>query len=347
MKVLVPLTQGLIERGLLPDELIRWGMRKLLEGKLVEERAQGPEASQARVMALIKQMRASPIAVHTADANQQHYEVPTELFKKCLGKNLKYSSCYYRTGHETLDEAEDIMLQMSAERAELADGQRILEFGCGWGSLSLFMASRYPKAQITAVSNSKTQKEYIDEQARVRGLTNLKVITCDMNSFETQERFDRIVSVEMFEHMRNWQALLAKAASFLNPQGKIFIHIFTHREYAYLYDAADPSDFIGRYFFTGGIMPSDDLMLYFQDDVKIEAHWQVSGEHYGKTSEAWLANMDANKKEIMPILRTVYGQADALKWWNYWRIFYMACAELWNYDNGTEWMVSHYRLVKR
>jgi cyclopropane-fatty-acyl-phospholipid synthase len=347
MKALVPLIQGLLERGLLSDVTIRYGMRRLLKEKLREENKDGIEKAQGRLMKLMHQMRQAPIAVATKEANHQHYELPTEFFKLCLGKHLKYSSCYYIEGHEDLSQAELDMLSLTCKRAEIADGQHILEFGCGWGSLSLFMAAQFPKAQITAVSNSRTQKIYIDAQAKERGISNLEIITCDMNIFSTTKKYDRIVSVEMFEHMRNWDALLSKAASFLNPQGKMFIHIFTHKQFAYFYDHKDDSDFIGKYFFTGGIMPSDDLLLYFQDHLKIEGHWQVCGQHYEKTANAWLRNMDANKDKIMPILRETYGQKECVKWWHYWRIFYMACAELWGYKQGNEWIVSHYRFVKR
>lgn len=347
MKSLVPLSQGLLEKGLLPDSTIRWGMRRLLAQKLADEAKDGLEGGYHRLMGLMHHMQGAPIAVNTKEANEQHYELPTAFFQYCLGKNLKYSSCYFRKGDECLDQAEDDMLAITCERADLRDGQHILELGCGWGSLSLFMAARYPHAKITGVSNSKTQKAFIDDMAQQRGLKNLTIITCDMNEFTTHERFDRAVSVEMFEHMRNWKALLAKVASFLKAEGKLFIHIFTHREYAYLYDHTDEGDFIGKYFFTGGIMPSDHLMLYFQDDLRLEEHWRVNGTHYGKTAAWWLRNMDAHKENIMPILRNTYGAKDALKWWNYWRIFYMACEELWNYADGNEWIVSHYRFHKR
>ncbi len=347
MKSIVPLTLGLLEKGLLPDPVIRYGMQQLLANKIAEEKKDGVEAGQARIMKIIEEMRAAPIAVATKEANAQHYELPTEFFKLCLGKHLKYSSCYYKQGDESLSQAEGDMLALTCDRAQLADGQAILEFGCGWGSLSLYMAEHFPKARITGVSNSRTQKLFIDAQAKERGLTNLEIITCDMNVFTTDKRFDRIVSVEMFEHMRNWNALLTKAASFLNPKGKIFIHIFTHRDFAYFYDHQDESDFIGKYFFTGGIMPSDDLLLYFQDHIQIEDHWQVCGTHYSKTARQWLDNMDQHKDAILPILKNTYGEKEYIKWWHYWRIFYMACEELWGYKQGSEWIVSHYRFVKR
>lgn len=347
MKALVPLTQGLLEKGLLPDTVIRFGMRRLLAEKIALEKEDGIEAGQSRLMRLIQEMKTAPIAVATKEANQQHYELPTQFFQYCLGKHLKYSACYYTKGDETLDQAEADMLALTANRAELADGQNILEFGCGWGSLSLYMAKRFPKSRITAVSNSRTQKLHIDAEAKARGLNNLEIITCDMNVFETTKHFDRIVSVEMFEHMRNWEVLLAKAAVFLKSDGKMFIHIFTHRDFAYFYDHQDEGDFIGKYFFTGGIMPSDDLLLYFQDHIKIDDHWQVNGMHYAKTARAWLENMDARRKEILPILKETYGEKEYIKWWHYWRIFYMACEELWGFDNGGQWIVSHYRFVKR
>ncbi|MGZ3753258.1 MAG: SAM-dependent methyltransferase, partial [Mucilaginibacter sp.] len=287
-----------------------------------------------------------PIAVNTADANQQHYEVPTQFYQYCLGKNLKYSSGYWKDGVMDIDTSEDEMLALTCERAGLKDGQQVLELGCGWGSLSLYMAVKYPKSTFKVVSNSRTQKQFIDDQAKQRGITNLTVITADMNTFSIDEQFDRIVSVEMFEHMRNYQLLMQKVASFLKPDGKVFIHIFTHKEYAYLFEVKDETDWMSKYFFTGGIMPSDDLLFYFSDHLTVEKHWHVSGTHYAKTSEAWLKNMDEHKAEIMPLFEETYGKKHAIKWWVYWRIFYMACAELWNYNQGNEWIVSHYLFHK-
>jgi cyclopropane-fatty-acyl-phospholipid synthase len=259
---------------------------------------------------------------------------------------MKYSSGYWMRHDVSFDQSEEDMLKITTERAELEDGQSILELGCGWGSLTLFMAKRFPHANITAVSNSRTQKNYIDAQAIARGLKNVHVITADMNTFAIEKKFDRVVSVEMFEHMRNYQKLLKNVASFLKDDGKLFVHIFTHKDIAYLYDATDERDWIGKYFFTGGIMPSDHLLMYFADDVKIEKHWRVSGQHYQKTSEAWLTNTDKHHREIMPILKTTYGEEHALKWWVYWRVFFMSCAELWGYDEGNEWIVSHYLFKK-
>lgn len=241
------------------------------------------------------------------------------------------------------------MLALTCERARLADGERILELGCGWGSLSLWMAANYPAAHITAVSNSRTQKLHIDAAARARNLHNLEVITCDVNelAFPEAQRFDRVVSVEMFEHLRNYDTLLARVASWMAPHATLFVHIFTHAKYAYPFEVRDESDWMARYFFTGGIMPSDDLLLYFQRDVRLLEHWQVPGWHYQLTSEAWLANMDRQRAELMPVLARTYGPAQALRWWVYWRVFFMSCAELWGYAGGREWLVSHYLFEKR
>ncbi|MBS1500714.1 MAG: class I SAM-dependent methyltransferase [Bacteroidetes bacterium] len=336
----------LIEQNRVPDFLLRRGIRKLLRQRLRDENKGGVEAQQEHLMKLIEQLKSSPIAVNTYEANQQHYEVPTQFYQYCLGKNLKYSSGYWKQGVTDIDTSEDDMLELTCQRAELQDGQQVLELGCGWGSLSLHMAATYPQSRFTVVSNSRTQKAFIDEKAKERGITNLTVITADMNIFSIDGQFDRVVSVEMFEHMRNWQLLMQKVASFLKPNGKVFIHIFTHREYAYLFEVKDETDWMSKYFFTGGIMPSDDLLFYFNDHLAVEKHWHVSGSHYGKTSEAWLKNMDAHKAEIIPLFEETYGKAQALKWWVYWRIFFMACAELWNYNNGNEWMVSHYLFRK-
>ena len=347
MKKLFKLSQGLLEQNILPDFVIRWGIRELLKQKLREERKDAIEFGHERFIRLVQKLKAGPIALSTQRANEQHYELPTEFFKLCLGKHLKYSSAYWRNGVVDLDQAEADMLAITCERAALLDGQTILELGCGWGSLSLFMAEEFPKSRIVAVSNSKTQKIYIDEQARERGLKNLEIITSDLNAFEVSQKFDRVVSVEMFEHMHNYQRLLEKIAGFLKSDGKLFVHSFTHREYAYLYDEKDDADWIGRYFFTGGIMPSDQLLLYFQNHFTIDHHWRVSGGHYQKTAERWLQNLDANREKILPLLKNTYGESEHKKWWAYWRVFFMACAELWGTRGGSEWMVSHYRFRRR
>ena len=309
----------------------------------------GDTVTIVHVLELISRLKQSPIAINTADANSQHYELPSGFFELVLGRQLKYSGCLYPGGRETLDQAEEAMLALTAQRARLGDGERILELGCGWGSLSLWMAEHYPRSAITAVSNSRTQRRYIEGQAAARGLRNLHVITCDMNelSFPAGTSFDRVVSVEMFEHMRNYQVLMRRISGWLASEGTLFVHIFTHKSYAYPFEVRDATDWMAQYFFTGGIMPSDDLLLYFQDELGIADHWQVDGTHYSKTSEHWLENMDRHRAGIEPILAKAYGESQVRRWWNYWRVFFMSCAELWGYAGGREWLVSHYLFTKR
>lgn len=337
---------SLLENNKVPDFLIRKGIRNLLQQRLNEEKKATPDLQQAHLMELISELKASPIAINTAAANEQHYEVPTAFYQYCLGPHLKYSSGYWKDGVADIETSEHDMLEITCERADLQPNQNVLELGCGWGSLSLFMSAKFPSSTFTVVSNSRTQKEYIDQTAKERGISNLTVITMDMNVFDVDDTFDRVVSVEMFEHMRNYELLMRKVASKLKPDGKLFVHIFTHKEFAYKFEVKDESDWMSKYFFTGGIMPSDDLLFYFNDDLKVANHWHVSGTHYQKTSEAWLERMDANKASIMPLFEATYGKDQAVKWWVFWRIFYMSCAELWGFNKGEEWIVSHYLFAK-
>jgi cyclopropane-fatty-acyl-phospholipid synthase len=331
----------LLEKNLLPDGLVRIGIRRLLARRLRDETARYDRA------AYVADLQTRALAEQTAAANEQHYEVPTRFYQLCLGRRLKYSGCLYPTGRETLDQAEEAMLALYAARAQLADGQDILELGCGWGSLCLYNAERFPHSRITAISNSRTQKEYIDGEARRRGFTNLTIITCDINAFDpAPAQFDRVVSVEMFEHLKNYRQLLANIARWLRPGGLLFTHIFTHARLSYHFVARDASDWMSRYFFTGGQMPAHDLLPQFQEHLRLVADWKVNGTHYQRTAEHWLQNMDAHRAEIGPIFAATYGAENATKWWAYWRVFYMACAELWGYRGGEEWLVSHYLFRK-
>lgn len=334
---------GLAERGLVPDALLRLGIRRLCAERLAAEYAGGIDAWTARNQDLIARLRASAVAIHTDAANAQHYELPTTFFQLCLGARMKYSGCLYPTGAETLDQAEAAMLRLYGERAELADGQDILELGCGWGSLTLWMAERYRQANITAVSNSHSQRQHIMAQCQARGLHNVEVLTCDVNQLELPTaRFDRCVSVEMFEHVRNYQRLLAHIAQWLKPDGALFVHIFAHRTLMYPFETEGGDNWMGRHFFTGGLMPAADTLLHFQRDLRLDQRWLLDGTHYQRTADHWLANQDAAREAVMPVLVATYGQAAAKIWWQRWRMFWMACAELFGYDDGQQWLVAHY-----
>jgi cyclopropane-fatty-acyl-phospholipid synthase len=337
----------LLEKQIVPDFLIRRQIRSLLKERLKEQYQPNDQALISQIQSLVQKLSESPIAINTVDANTQHYELPTEFFKYALGPHMKYSCGWWESEEKTLEESEKSMLVLTCERADLKKHQEVLELGCGWGSLSLFMALHYPTSSFTVVSNSRTQKKYIDEKAVALGIKNLRVITSDINTFNIDQKFDRVVSVEMFEHMRNYKLLMERIAGWLKDDGKLFVHIFTHHKYAYTFDAKDSSDWMSKYFFTGGIMPSNDLLFYFDEDLVKENQWLVNGTNYQKTSEEWLKNMDRHKKTIMPIMFKTYGRNKGALWFAYWRIFFMACAELWGYNHGNEWMISHYLFKKR
>ena len=336
----------LAEKGIIPDYFIRQGIVRNCENRLNNENVSSTEKVSSKKQIWIEQMKESPIALVPEKANEQHYEVPPAFFENVLGKHLKYSSGYWPDGVNSLDESEESMLELSFERAQLADGDSILELGCGWGSLTCYMASKLPNSKITAVSNSKDQKEHILNRCKNQGLDNIEVITADMNDFETENKYDRVVSIEMFEHMRNYKKLLSKISSWLNYNGKLFIHIFTHQSVVYPFENQGEADWMAREFFSGGMMPSHDLLLHFQDDLIIDDVWSMSGTHYEKTSLAWVNKMDANKDSIIKIFLKTYGD-DAKLWFQRWRIFFMSCEKLFGYNNGSEWGVSHYRFNKR
>ncbi|KAB2311610.1 class I SAM-dependent methyltransferase [Betaproteobacteria bacterium SCN2] len=331
-----------VEQGKVPDALVRAGIRRLCRQRLAETGGGDCEHAAELTRAFAAQLGASPIALATDKANEQHYELPPRFFELALGPHRKYSACHWDENTHTLGEAEARALELSCEHAGLANGQDILELGCGWGSLTLWMAARYPDARITAVSNSAPQRQFIEEQARQRKLGNLRIITADMNAFSIGEQFDRVVSVEMFEHMRNWPELFARVAGWLKPGGRFFMHVFVHRHAPYLFEARDESDWMSRYFFTGGMMPSDDLALHFQEQLRLVSRWRWDGTHYEKTANAWLAEMDAKRALVTPVLEETYGRENAELWRQRWRIFFMACAELFGYDRGQTWWVSHY-----
>jgi cyclopropane-fatty-acyl-phospholipid synthase len=336
----------LIESGLIPDFLVRAAIRQMLKARLQHEDRGDDEANRAAKLAFVDEMKRSPIALRTDSANAQHYEVPAEFFELVLGPRRKYSSAFFPDKCDSLLLAEVHMLRLTCERAQISDGQEILELGCGWGSLTLYIAEHFPKSRITGVSNSASQREYILATAAIRGHRNLSILTADMNSFDIAQKFDRVVSVEMFEHMRNWELLLAKVSGWLKSEGKMFLHIFTHSRFAYPYEVSGAGDWMAQHFFTGGMMPSDDLPMFFDRDLRVTEHWLCPGTHYQKTAEAWLANMDANRAKLKPLLAKIYGKEDEKKWWSRWRIFFMACGELWGFRGGQEWLVSHYMLEK-
>jgi cyclopropane-fatty-acyl-phospholipid synthase len=341
----VGLAVAAVERGWVPDRVTRAAIRRLCRARLAEvqqEESRAAAGGTAAIDVFCERLRQGPIALVPEKANEQHYELPAAFFELLLGPRLKYSCCWFEGESSTLAEAEEAALAKTAENAQLADGQEILELGCGWGSLSLWMAERYPAARITAVSNSGPQRALVERRAAERGLTNLRVITADMNTFETDAgRYDRVVSVEMFEHMHNYERLLERIASWLRDDGRLFVHWFCHRESAYAFGTESDDDWMGRYFFTGGLMPAENLLTKFDRDLELVERRSWNGDHYRRTAEAWLANLDARRDEATMILAGVYGRREAGRWFERWRMFLLAVAELFGYDGGHEWYVSH------
>lgn len=332
----------LAENGWLPYSLIRFGIRKRLQKKLDQESKDFAEKQEA----VLKLLKEAPVAQNTEEANEQHYELPPEFFTTVLGDRLKYSCALWDEDCKDLNEAEIRGLNQVAERAQISDGQQVLELGCGWGSFTLWAAENFPTSQFTAVSNSKPQGEFIRKQAADRGLKNVTVHTADMNVFEPKGTFDRIVSIEMFEHMRNYETLMQRISSWLNQDGLLFVHIFSHKDYAYTYNAEEADEWMAQYFFTGGVMPSHALLTRFNKHLEVADNWKINGEHYQKTLEAWLDKFNENKDRVRDLFNDCYGTKDANKWMWRWRLFFLACSELFGYREGNEWGVSHYTFRK-
>lgn len=335
------------EQGRLPDPLLRLGIRRLLRERLATLGDGDPEAQAALTERFIATLDGAPLAPLPELANAQHYALPADFFGAVLGPHRKYSCCLWPPGVQTLEQAEAAALEQTCARAQLCDGQQVLELGCGWGALSLWMAERYPASWITVLSNAPAQRAYIEAQARARSLGNLRVLTADINDFDTRERFDRIVSVEMFEHLRNWPAAFARVARWLAPDGRFFLHVFTHQGPPYAFEAQDAGDWMSRYFFSGGMMPSDELVLRCQDHLRVLHQWRWSGWHYQRTAAAWLARMDAQPATLLPVLAGAYGADDAPLWWQRWRLFFLAVETLFGFRGGRQWGVGHYLLAPR
>jgi cyclopropane-fatty-acyl-phospholipid synthase len=340
---------SLAETGRLPDPLLRLGIRRLLRRR---RKSLAAEDATAAERAFREARRASPIAPLPERSQAQHYEVSSAFFERVLGPRLKYSCSLWEEGTADLARAEEAMLSLTAQRAQLADGMRILDLGCGWGSLSLWIAERHPHTRVLAVSHSKSQREFILSRCAERGVANVEVVTADVNHFAPERlapgrRFDRVVSIEMFEHVRNHELLLSRIARWLEPDGKLFVHHFSHRARSYPYETTGDDDWMGRHFFSGGMMPSDDLLVHCQRDLTVEERWRVDGVHYQKTCEAWLARQDAARDALIPILSEVYGAPAAELWHQRWRLFFLACSELFGFRRGREWWVTHVRMAPR
>lgn len=333
--------------NIFPDWFLRLAIRAGLRASLLASQAVSFEKEEARRQALIAKLKTSPIAIETDKPNVQHYEVPSDFFRLVLGKWLKYSCCYWPEGVRTLDEAEEAMLRLTCQCASIQDGMRVLDLGCGWGAFSLWAARAYPNARITAVSNSRTQKEHIDSRCQELGICNIETITADVSNIDMAGPFDRVVSIEMFEHMKNYEVLLERISALLADDGKLFVHIFSNTQRAHEFDASDPKSWMARTFFTAGLMPSDDLLPHFQRDLILEDHWRVGGLHYTRTLNAWFRRMRRQKKAILPILAATYGEKNKTRWWVNWKLFFLGCAETWRLRAGKEYIVSHYLFSKR
>jgi cyclopropane-fatty-acyl-phospholipid synthase len=336
-----------VERDLVPDPVLAAAIRARIARRVAKEGAGTEQERSERFRLLVAHLREAPIAEATDAANEQHYELPARFFELILGPRRKYSSAYWPPGLDDLGAAEDAMLELYVERAGLADGQRVLELGCGWGSLCLWLAQRFPGSTVVGVSNSHGQRRHIEAETARLGLTNLEVVTADVNVFAPDGRFDRVISIEMFEHLKNYRELLARIARWLVEDGSLFVHVFSHRTLAFEFRDDDPSDWIGRYFFTGGLMPSDDLLAHFQDDLVMTDHWRLDGTHYERTLRAWLQRLDAHRPEVEAVLADTYGAGEVTRWLVRWRLFLLVSAELWGWRDGHEFCVSHHRFARR
>ncbi|KAJ8328394.1 hypothetical protein QVD99_000900 [Batrachochytrium dendrobatidis] len=342
--------EPILDTGYVPDMLLRMGIRSLLakrSASLTYPTASAADQTKTAYIKLLKDRES--IAIHTKEANEQHYELPTEFFQLCLGERLKYSSCLFEEGAKSLEDAEKAMLDLYCVRSGVKDGMRILDLGCGWGSLTLYLANKYPKSSVVGLSNSASQRDYILDQAKQRSLTNVTIHTADIVEFEMDAEFDRIFSIEMFEHMKNYQTLLAKVSKWLEPiNGKLFIHVFAHKSMPYDFKTDEDNSWMAKFFFTGGTMPSQDLFMWFQRDLHVVDRWTINGQNYGKTSQEWLQRMDHNKQKIIPIFESVYGSKEqAYVWFHRWRLFYLSVAETFNYNDGEEWFVVNYLLERK